>query len=112
MSSGGVTRAEVCVVACAEAWRGDGATLASPMGLIPSLGARLARCTFAPDLLLSDGEAWLLGGRAGRGDGATWASPMGLIPSLGARLARCTFAPDLLLSDGEACLLGDDGAVE
>jgi acyl CoA:acetate/3-ketoacid CoA transferase beta subunit len=30
------------------------------MGLIPSLGARLARCTFAPDLLLSDGEAFLL----------------------------------------------------
>jgi acyl CoA:acetate/3-ketoacid CoA transferase beta subunit len=60
MSPGGVTRAEVCVVACAEAWRGDGATLASPMGLIPSLGARLARCTFAPDLLLSDGEALLL----------------------------------------------------
>ena len=65
MSPGGVTRAEVCVVACAEAWRGDGATLASPMGLIPSLGARLARCTFAPDLLLSDGEACLLGDDGG-----------------------------------------------
>jgi acyl CoA:acetate/3-ketoacid CoA transferase beta subunit len=60
MSPGGATRAEVCVVACAEAWRDDGATLASPMGLIPSLGARLARCTFAPDLLLSDGEAFLV----------------------------------------------------
>jgi acyl CoA:acetate/3-ketoacid CoA transferase beta subunit len=54
------TRAEVCVVACAEAWRGDGAILASPMGLIPSLGARLARLTFAPDLLLTDGEAYLV----------------------------------------------------
>src|SRR5215471_480807 len=52
--------AEVCVVACAEAWRGDGAILASPMGLIPSLGARLARLTFAPDLLLTDGEAYLV----------------------------------------------------
>ena len=48
------------MVACAEAWRGDGANLASPMGLIPSLGARLARLTFAPDLLLTDGEAYLL----------------------------------------------------
>jgi acyl CoA:acetate/3-ketoacid CoA transferase beta subunit len=48
------------VVACAEAWRGDGAILASPMGLIPALGARLARLTFAPDLLLTDGEAYLL----------------------------------------------------
>jgi acyl CoA:acetate/3-ketoacid CoA transferase beta subunit len=54
------TRAEVCVAACAEAWRGDGAILASPMGLIPSLGARLARLTFSPDLLLTDGEAYLV----------------------------------------------------
>ena len=52
--------AEICVVACAQAWRGDGAILASPMGLIPSLGARLARLTFAPDLLVTDGEAMLL----------------------------------------------------
>jgi len=54
------TRGEVCVVACAEAWRGDGAILASPMGLIPSLGARLARLTFEPALLLTDGEAYLV----------------------------------------------------
>ena len=59
MSTGDVTRAEVCVVACAEAWRGDGAILASPTGLIPGLGARLAQLTFAPELLLSDGEAYL-----------------------------------------------------
>jgi acyl CoA:acetate/3-ketoacid CoA transferase beta subunit len=58
----GPTLAEICVVACAEAWRGDGAILASAMGLIPGLGARLARLTFAPDLLLSDGEAYLLAG--------------------------------------------------
>ena len=54
------TRAEVCIVACAEAWRGDGAILASPTGLFPSLGARLARLTCAPDLLLTDGEAYLV----------------------------------------------------
>ncbi|MBV7694959.1 CoA-transferase subunit beta [Streptomyces sp. TRM70350] len=54
------TRAEYCVLACAEAWRGAGEILASPMGLIPSLGARLARHTFAPDLLLTDGEAMLV----------------------------------------------------
>jgi acyl CoA:acetate/3-ketoacid CoA transferase beta subunit len=62
--------AEVCVVACAEAWRGDGAILASPMGLIPTLGARLAQLTFSPGLLLTDGEAHLLApdgaGSAGR----------------------------------------------
>ncbi|GAA3034944.1 CoA-transferase subunit beta [Streptomyces glomeratus] len=55
-----VTRAEYCVIACAEAWRGEGEILASPMGPIPSAGARLARRTFAPDLLLTDGEAMLV----------------------------------------------------
>lgn len=54
------TRAEVCVAACADAWRGDGEIVCSPMGLIPRIGARLARRTFAPDLLLSDGEAYLI----------------------------------------------------
>lgn len=52
--------AEICVVACAQAWRGDGSVLASTMALIPSLGARLARLTFSPDLLITDGEAMLL----------------------------------------------------
>jgi acyl CoA:acetate/3-ketoacid CoA transferase beta subunit len=54
------TRAEYCVIACAETWRDNGEVLASPMGLIPSLGARLARLTFAPDLLLTDGEATIV----------------------------------------------------
>jgi acyl CoA:acetate/3-ketoacid CoA transferase beta subunit len=52
--------ADICVVACANAWRGDGAILASPLGLIPSLGARLARLTFAQELLITDGEASLM----------------------------------------------------
>ncbi|WP_432195248.1 CoA-transferase subunit beta [Streptomyces sp. bgisy027] len=55
-----VTRAEYCVIACAETWRDAGEVLASPMGLIPSVGARLARLTFSPDLLLTDGEAMLV----------------------------------------------------
>ena len=58
----GVTRAEACVVACAEAWRGAGEVMASPFGVIPSLGARLAKRTFAPDLVLTDGEAALMVG--------------------------------------------------
>jgi acyl CoA:acetate/3-ketoacid CoA transferase beta subunit len=64
----GVSRAEVCVVACAEAWRGDGEILASPIGVIPTIAARLARATFAPDLLLSDGEAMLVQGTWAIGD--------------------------------------------
>ncbi len=55
-----VRRADVCAVAIAEAYRGDGEIMASPMGTLPGIGARLARLTFEPDLLLSDGEAFLL----------------------------------------------------
>ncbi|MEN8653343.1 CoA-transferase [Streptomyces sp. 21So2-11] len=49
------------MIACAEAWRDNGEVLASPMGTIPGIGARLARRTFSPDLLLTDGEALLVG---------------------------------------------------
>ncbi|MDJ0384330.1 CoA-transferase [Streptomyces sp. G-G2] len=65
-ATGAATRADYCVIACAEAWRDNGEVLASPMGLIPSIGARLARRTFSPDLLLTNGEAFLVGP-----DGAT-----------------------------------------
>lgn len=55
-----VTRAEVCTVACAELFRGAGEIMVSPMTTIASAGARLARLTFAPEILLTDGEAQLL----------------------------------------------------
>ncbi|MFE0170838.1 CoA-transferase subunit beta [Streptomyces sp. NPDC059002] len=55
------TRAEYCVIACAEAWRDAGEILASPMGTVPTVAARLARLTFSPELLLTDGEAMLIG---------------------------------------------------
>ncbi|GES30049.1 CoA-transferase [Streptomyces angustmyceticus] len=61
MNATTTTRAEYCVIACADAWRDNGEVLASPMGLIPSIGARLAKHTFSPDLLLTDGEALIVG---------------------------------------------------
>jgi len=54
--------ADVVAVACAEAFRGDGEIFASGMGPLPMLGARLARATFEPDLLVSDGEAFFVAG--------------------------------------------------
>ncbi len=60
MSDSAVRLADVCVLAAAEAWRGDGEIFASGMGTIPALGARLARATFEPDLLISDGEAFFV----------------------------------------------------
>jgi acyl CoA:acetate/3-ketoacid CoA transferase beta subunit len=62
MSTPEATRAEVCVAACADLFADDGEVLASPMGLVPGIGARLARRTGAPDLLMTDGEAFLLDG--------------------------------------------------
>ncbi|MDA3626646.1 CoA-transferase [Saccharopolyspora sp. WRP15-2] len=66
-----ITRAEVCAAACADTWRDAGAALASPFGTIPSIGARLARLTTAPDLLLTDGEAMLLSETTALGEEST-----------------------------------------
>ncbi|CAM2958546.1 CoA-transferase [Prescottella defluvii] len=72
-----VTRAEVCAVACAEAYRDSGEVIASAFGTIPAIGVRLARHTFSPDLVVSDGEAtavrgtWAVGGPA-EGDVEAW----------------------------------------
>lgn len=52
-----VTRAEYCAVACAEIFAGAGEIMASPMATLPLIGARLARLTTEPDLLITDGEA-------------------------------------------------------
>lgn len=57
-----VTRAEVCAAAIADCFAGDGEIVGSPMGLLPSLGARLARNTSNPLLVLTDGEARVLQG--------------------------------------------------
>jgi acyl CoA:acetate/3-ketoacid CoA transferase beta subunit len=55
-----VNRAEVCAVACAELFRDAGEIMVSPMATMVSIGARLARLTFSPDIVLTDGEARLL----------------------------------------------------
>ncbi|AQA02574.1 CoA-transferase [Mycobacterium sp. MS1601] len=54
------TRAEICAVACAELFRDAGEIMVSPMANMVSIGARLARLSFAPDILLTDGEARIL----------------------------------------------------
>ncbi|HET8561371.1 MAG TPA: CoA-transferase [Marmoricola sp.] len=64
------TRAEICAVAIADAFADDGELFASPMGLLPTLGVRLARLTSNPDLLISDGESLFLGGVPPLGTGA------------------------------------------
>jgi acyl CoA:acetate/3-ketoacid CoA transferase beta subunit len=56
------TRAEVCATAIADAFKDDGEIFASPMGLLPMLGVRLAKLTSNPDLVISDGESLFLAG--------------------------------------------------
>lgn len=57
-----ITRADVCAAAVADAFKDDGEIFASPMGLMPMLGVRLARLTSNPDLVISDGESLYLAG--------------------------------------------------
>jgi acyl CoA:acetate/3-ketoacid CoA transferase beta subunit len=61
-STSEITRAEVCAAAIADAFKDDGEIFASPMGLLPMLGVRLAKLTSNPDLVISDGESLFLAG--------------------------------------------------
>ena len=56
------SRAEVCAAAIADAFKDDGEIFASPMGMLPMLGVRLAKLTSNADLVISDGESLFLGG--------------------------------------------------
>ncbi len=49
------------MTAVADAFRDDGEALASAFGSVPTVGVRLAKLTDAPDLLMTDGIAYLRG---------------------------------------------------
>ena len=57
---GAPTRAEVCAAALADCFRDDGEILANPIGTLPMIGGRLAKATFGPQLVMTDGEALLV----------------------------------------------------
>jgi acyl CoA:acetate/3-ketoacid CoA transferase beta subunit len=54
------TRAEVCAAALADIFRDEGEILANPIGTLPMIGGRLAKATFGPQLVMTDGEALLV----------------------------------------------------
>ncbi len=60
MNASTYSLAELCIAQCAEVWRDEGEVLATGFGVLPRLGAGLAKLTFNPDLLMTDGEAYLL----------------------------------------------------
>lgn len=55
-----VTLAELCVFACSEAFRGNGEVIATGVGPVPRLAAGLAKLTHSPELMMTDGEAYLV----------------------------------------------------
>lgn len=54
------SRADVCAIACAELFRDAGEIMVSPMTTVVSIGARVARLSFSPEIVLTDGEARLI----------------------------------------------------
>jgi len=63
------TRAKACAIAIAETFRGDGEILVSPIGNLPAIGARLAKLSFEPDILLTDGVASIVANLTAVGGG-------------------------------------------
>lgn len=55
-----VTIAEICIAACSDIYRESGELLAHAVGTVPTIGARLAKLTHSPDIVLSDGEAFMM----------------------------------------------------
>ena len=51
---------EICVVNLADTFRGDGEILCNPIGNLPMCAGRLARATFEPDLVYTDGISVLV----------------------------------------------------
>lgn len=49
-----MNRSDICVAALADCFRGDADLLCNPIGISPIIGGRLAKATFAPDVVMTD----------------------------------------------------------
>lgn len=54
------TLVELVICAAAEAWRGGGEVLATGIGPLPRMAVGLAKLSFAPQIMMTDGEAYLV----------------------------------------------------
>ncbi|WP_321392520.1 hypothetical protein [Emcibacter sp.] len=52
--------AELCICAGAEAFRNDGEKMATLIGVVPRLAGGLAKLSFNPGLMMTEGEAYLV----------------------------------------------------
>jgi glutaconate CoA-transferase subunit B len=55
-----ISLAEICISSSSKAWKGEGEILATGIGLIPRIAAGLAKLTHNPDLMMTDGETYLI----------------------------------------------------
>jgi len=55
-----LTLVDLCIVACSEAFRDNGEIVATGVGPVPRLAASLAKLTHSPELMMTDGEAYLV----------------------------------------------------
>ena len=55
-----VSLTELCIFACSEAFRNNGEIIATGVGPVPRLAASLAKLTHSPELMMTDGEAYLV----------------------------------------------------
>lgn len=55
-----ITLVDLCIVACSEAFRGNGEIVATGVGPVPRVAAGLAKLTHTPELMMTDGEAYLV----------------------------------------------------
>ncbi|MES2246426.1 MAG: ketoacid CoA transferase [Pseudomonadota bacterium] len=59
-TSSSFTLAELLISAASEAWRGNGELLGSGIGTLPRIALGVAKLTHSPELLMTDGEAYLV----------------------------------------------------
>jgi glutaconate CoA-transferase subunit B len=55
-----ISLAELCIVSASEAFRNNGEVVATGVGPVPRLAAGLAKLTHSPELMMTDGEAYLV----------------------------------------------------
>lgn len=55
-----ITLVDLCIFACSEAFRDNGEIVATGVGPVPRLAAGLAKLTHTPELMMTDGEAYLV----------------------------------------------------
>ncbi len=55
-----ITLSELCIFACASAFRDSREIIASGIGPVPRVGAGLAKLTHSPGLMMTEGEAYLV----------------------------------------------------